>query len=208
MKNIGALAIFLPIAVQVARRSGTPPSKLLMPMAFDSPLIGGLVTLVGTSPNILVSRVRSELLGVPFGMFDFAPVGLGVVAAGLAFLSVGWRLLPGERRAQASAAAAFELQPYLFEAMLSATSPLVKKTVADLEAIRRRKCRCGRDHPRGGQARHPDRVFDAACGRILVLQGDPHTLRTIVEEGRLHLEGASRRRISVAATSAWSKPWS
>jgi len=134
MKNIGALAILLPIAVQVARRSGTAPSKLLMPMAFGS-LIGGLVTLVGTSPNILVSRVRSELLGVPFGMFDFAPVGLGVVAAGLAFLSVGWRLLPGERRAQASAAAAFEVQPYLFEAVLPATSPLVKKTVADLEAI-------------------------------------------------------------------------
>lgn len=70
------------------------------------------MTLVGTSPNILVSRVRSELLGVPFGMFDFAPVGLGVVAAGLAFLSVGWRLFPGERRAQASAAAAFEVHPY------------------------------------------------------------------------------------------------
>jgi di/tricarboxylate transporter len=188
MKNIGALAILLPIAVQVARRSGTAPSKLLMPMAFGS-LIGGLVTLVGTSPNILVSRVRSELLGVPFGMFDFAPVGLGVVAAGLAFLSVGWRLLPGQRRAQSSAATAFEVQPYLFEAMLPATSPLVKKTVADLEAIGegnvavvaiiREEDR--RDIPTGSSMLLAD--------DILVLQGDPHTLRTIVEEGRLHLGG-------------------
>jgi di/tricarboxylate transporter len=192
IKNIGALAILLPIAVQVARRSGTAPSKLLMPMAFGS-LIGGLVTLVGTSPNILVSRVRSELLGVPFGMFDFAPVGLGVVAAGLAFLSVGWRLLPGDRRAQASAAAAFEVQPYLFEAMLPATSPLINKTVADLEAIGegnvvvvaiiREKDR--RDILSGSSTLLAD--------DILVLQGDPHTLRTIVEEGRLHLGGEPRK---------------
>jgi di/tricarboxylate transporter len=188
MKNIGALAIFLPIAVQVARRSGTPPSKLLMPMAFGS-LIGGLVTLVGTSPNILVSRIRSELLGVPFGMFDFAPVGLGVVAAGLAFLSVGWRLLPGERRAQASAAAAFEVQPYLFEAVLPATSPLIKKTVADLEAIGEGNVVVAAIIREKDRRSIPTKSSTLHADDILVLQGDPHTLRTIVEEGRLHLGG-------------------
>jgi di/tricarboxylate transporter len=97
MKNIGALAIFLPIAIQVARRRGTLASKLLTPMAFGS-LIGGTVTLVGTSPNILVSRVRQEILGEPFGMFDFTPVGLGILASGLAFLTVGWRLADGAPR--------------------------------------------------------------------------------------------------------------
>lgn len=188
MKNIGALAIFLPIAVQVARRSGTAPSKLLMPMAFGS-LIGGLVTLVGTSPNILVSRVRSELLGVPFGMFDFAPVGLGVVAAGLAFLSVGWRLFPGERRAQASAAAAFEVQPYLFEAVLPATSPLIKKTVADLEAIGEGNVVVAAIIREKDRRSIPTKSSTLHADDILVLQGDPHTLRTIVEEGRLHLGG-------------------
>ena len=94
VKNIGALAIFMPIAVQVARRNGTKVSSLLMPMAFGS-LLGGLMTLVGTSPNIIVSRVRSEIMGEPFGMFDFTPVGLTVSVAGLAFLAFGWRLLPG-----------------------------------------------------------------------------------------------------------------
>jgi di/tricarboxylate transporter len=97
MKNIGALAVFLPIATQVARRGGTPASALLMPMAFGS-LVGGLVTLVGTSPNIIASRARAELTGEPFAMFDFAPVGLGVAAAALAFLAVGWRLLPAAGR--------------------------------------------------------------------------------------------------------------
>jgi di/tricarboxylate transporter len=204
MKNIGALAIFLPIAVQVARRSGTPPSKLLMPMAFGS-LIGGLVTLVGTSPNILVSRVRSELLGVPFGMFDFAPVGLGVVAAGLAFLSVGWRLLPGERRSQRSAAAAFEVQPYLFEAVLPATSPLVKKTVADLQAIGEGNVAVVAIIREKDRRSIPTGSSTLLADDILVLQGDPHTLRTIVEEGRLHLGGEStkgKRRSNVGVVEA------
>jgi di/tricarboxylate transporter len=191
MKNVGALAIFLPIALQVARRSGTPPSKLLMPMAFGS-LIGGLLTLIGTSPNILVSRVRAELLGVPFAMFDFTPVGLGVVIAGFAFLVVGWRLLPGERRAKASPETAFEVGPYVSEARVPETSPLVGKTVADLEslaegnvavvAIIREKYR--RYIPAGHWKLFPD--------DILVLQSDPHALRTIVEAARLQLGGRDK----------------
>jgi len=71
-KNVGALAILMPIALQAARKTKTPASSLLMPMSFAS-LLGGLVTLVGTSPNIIVSQVREELLGRPFGMYDFAP---------------------------------------------------------------------------------------------------------------------------------------
>jgi di/tricarboxylate transporter len=191
MKNIGALAIFLPISVQVARRSGTPASKMLMPMAFGS-LIGGLVTLIGTSPNIIVARARAELLGEPFAMFDFAPVGLGIVAAGFAFLVVGWRLLPGGRRAPMPPASAFAIDPYLSEARLPATSPLVGKTVAELEAV-------------GGGGvtvvaivREQERRYVPAghwrlfADDILVLQSDPHTLRTVVTEARLHLEGAGR----------------
>ena len=74
VKNMGALAIFLPIAMQIGRRTQTPPSRLLMPLAFGS-LLGGLATLIGTSPNIIVSRVREELTGQPFHMFDYLPVG-------------------------------------------------------------------------------------------------------------------------------------
>jgi di/tricarboxylate transporter len=95
-KNVGALAIMMPAAMQVARRTGTSPSCLLMPMAFAS-LVGGLVTLVGTSPNIIVSRVRGELTGEPFGMFDFAPVGLCIAAASL----LCWRSPTGCCRAGA-----------------------------------------------------------------------------------------------------------
>ena len=97
VKNIGALAMLMPIAFQFARASNRSPSVFLMPMAFAS-LLGGIVTLVGTSPNVIVSRVREELTGKPFSMFDFTPVGIFIAVAGIAFLCVGYRLLPQDRR--------------------------------------------------------------------------------------------------------------
>jgi di/tricarboxylate transporter len=93
VKNIGALAMLMPSAFQMAKKSHSSPSCFLMPMAFGS-LLGGLITLVGTSPNIIVSRVREEMTGEPFGMFDYAPVGLGIAISGLIFLRFGYRLLP------------------------------------------------------------------------------------------------------------------
>src|SRR5207244_3660969 len=82
VKNIGALAMLMPVAFQLARRHNKPVSALLMPMSFGA-LLGGIVTLVGTSPNIIVSRVREEIEGEPFKMFDFAPVGAGIALAGI-----------------------------------------------------------------------------------------------------------------------------
>jgi di/tricarboxylate transporter len=190
MKNIGALAVFLPIAVQVARRGGTPPSALLMPMAFGS-LVGGLVTLVGTSPNILVSRVRAELTGEPFGMFDFAPVGLGVAAVALGFLAVGWRLLPiAERRTPAAPSAAFEVEPYLSEARLPGNSPLVGRTVADLEARGGGEVAVAAIVREGGRRYVPTGHWTLFADDLLVLRSDPHALQKIVAEAGLRLGGA------------------
>ena len=98
VKNVGALAMLMPAAVQTAKKSDTSPSVFLMPMSFAS-LLGGLMTLVGTSPNIIVSRVREQMTGEPFGMFDYLPTGLGLLVVGLIFLRFGYRLLPRERQA-------------------------------------------------------------------------------------------------------------
>jgi di/tricarboxylate transporter len=134
VKNIGALALLMPVAFQLARRTGHSPSKLLMPMAFAS-LLGGIVTLIGTSPNIIASRMREEILGEPFRMFDFAPVGIVVALAGLAFLTVGWRLLPQGRRPAAGMEAAFSMAAYTTEATLPAESPMVGRSLGELEAL-------------------------------------------------------------------------
>jgi di/tricarboxylate transporter len=195
MKNIGALAIFLPIAVQVARRSGTSTSKLLMPMAFGS-LLGGIVTLVGTSPNILVSRVRQEILGKPFGMFDFTPVGLAILVPGLAFLVVGWRLLPRGRRAQASAEVAFEVAPYLSEARLPAGSPLVGKTIADLEALADDNVAVIAIIREKRRRYIPAGHWTLLAEDVLVLESDPHALRKIADDAKLALVGSGDERLT------------
>ncbi|WP_207540032.1 SLC13 family permease [Sabulicella rubraurantiaca] len=199
MKNIGAVAIFLPIALQVARRTGTSPSLLLMPMAYGS-LVGGIVTLVGTSPNIIVSRARHEMTGEAFGMFDFTPVGLGVVLVALLFLSVGWRLLRGVGQGRTNGTAI--PAPYLAEARLGADSPFAGRTVGELEtevegevhvaAIVREEGR--RYFPAGHWRLHP--------GDQLVLRGDPDAMRALVAEAQLELGHTGKDGERTAATEA------
>src|SRR5690606_23975015 len=101
IKNIGALAIMMPVAFQFARRSGISPSKYLMPMAFSA-LLGGLMTQIGTSPNIVVSQLRAELTGTPFTMFDFTPVGGILTVVGVVFLLFFHWLVPSRTKESGS----------------------------------------------------------------------------------------------------------
>jgi len=132
VKNIGALAIFMPVAFQLERKSGTPVSKLLMPMSFGS-LLGGLMTLIGTSPNIIVSKIREQTVGQPFAMFDFFPVGAGIAAAGALFLAFGHRLLPARQSGVGLIESALKIR-YTTETKLRPDSPVIGRTVAELEA--------------------------------------------------------------------------
>lgn len=192
IKNIGALAMMLPIAYQLARKGGKSPSVFLMPMAFGS-LLGGIVTLVGTSPNVIVSRVRQELTGEPFSMFDFAPVGLVIAIAGCAFLAVGYRLLPRDRRGAPSMDAALDIKDYVTEARVSEGSALNGKTLSDLLALGGREVeivaliRNERQLP----ARLPDARLKA--GDLLLLRGESNGLERVVAEGGLDLAGKDRK---------------
>jgi di/tricarboxylate transporter len=190
-KNVGALAIMMPIALQVARRTGTPPSALLMPMAFGS-LLGGTVTLVGTSPNILVSEVRAQILGQPFGMYDYAPVGLGITALGLVFLSFAYRLLPSSRPPAQTLEAALETAPYFTEVEAPGEWAQEPHTV-------RRLVKLGEGEVtvmallRAGQRRsapHPNtRVLP---GDVLLLEGDQHALDQLIQRAKLKLTRSNR----------------
>ena len=98
MNNVGALALLMPVAIQVANRLELPPGKILMPLAFGS-ILGGMTTLIGTPPNLIVSGFRQASSGTSFAMFDFAPVGVPVALVGLVFLClIGWRLVPSRER--------------------------------------------------------------------------------------------------------------
>lgn len=94
INNVAALALLMPLDVQAARKAGRAVGITLMPLAFAT-ILGGMVTLIGTPPNIVAAAIRAEHLGAPYGMFDFTPVGLAVAAAGIAFIAlIGWRLVP------------------------------------------------------------------------------------------------------------------
>ncbi|PZO00239.1 MAG: SLC13 family permease [Hyphomicrobiales bacterium] len=191
IKNIGALAMMLPIAYQLARKGGRSPSVFLMPMAFAS-LLGGVVTLVGTSPNVIVSRVRAELGGQPFSMFDFTPVGIVVALAGCAFLAVGYRLLPKDRRGAVSLDQAIDIKDYVTEARIREKSTLAGKTVADLKAIGAGELQIVAilRNERRLQAPLPDAGLKA--GDTLLLRGDAAVLERVVAEGGLDLDGKNR----------------
>ncbi len=134
MNNTGALVILLPVAVRMASNHKRAPSYLLMPLAFGS-LLGGMLTLIGTPPNIIVAAFRAETGLAPFRMFDFAPVGLGIAAAGLLFIALfGWRLIPS-RRGQASAEEIFHIKEYITEVKIPENSPFVGKRLQGMEEV-------------------------------------------------------------------------
>ena len=190
VKNIGALAMMMPIALQMAKRSHSSPSILLMPMAFGS-LLGGTMTLIGTSPNIIVSRLREELLGEPFGMFDFTPVGLGLSAAGLVFLVLGYRLLPRDRRAAPAMDEAIDIKDYVTEARVKEDSEIAGQTVSELRKHADQEVMVTavvRDEQTAAPL--PDMVLQA--NDIVLLQGDPAALERAVASSDLELEGENR----------------
>lgn len=114
MNNVGALALFMPVAIWMSRQSGRSPSYLLMPLAFGS-LLGGTLTLIGTPPNLIIAGYRAEAGEAPFGMFAFLPVGAAVTVAGVLFIAVlGWRLVP-RRQEQEGNGDLFEISAYLTE---------------------------------------------------------------------------------------------
>ncbi len=190
VKNVGALAMLMPAAFQMAKKNEASPSVFLMPMSFAS-LLGGLMTLVGTSPNIIVSRVRQDMTGEPFTMFDYLPTGLGLLLVGLVFLSFGYRLLPRDRKPNATMGDALDISGYVTEASISEGSPAIGETVrAFLER---------HDHEvtitnllRAGMRTVPARHVELRADDILILAGEPDALERVIAADSLVLAGKER----------------
>lgn len=138
MNNVGALALLMPVAIQSANKAGRSPATVLMPLSFGS-ILGGLVTLIGTPPNILIASYRQEVTGEAFSMFDFAPVGGGIALCGILFMLLfGWRLV--KVRKQSSGLDLFNIDQYLFETRVSEDSPVNgMRTGAFIELLRKSK---------------------------------------------------------------------
>ena len=130
MNNVGALALMLPMA----SAGSMPAGAILMPLAFAT-ILGGLITVIGTPPNLIIAAVRGDVVGEPFSMFSFAPVGIVVAVAGVLFIaSIGWRLAPN-RNKDGGEIDAFEMEDYLAEARVPEGNPLIGKTIAQLDPL-------------------------------------------------------------------------
>ena len=184
VKNIGALAMLVPVAFQLARRTNTPPSYLLMPMAFGS-LLGGTMTLIGTSPNVIVSRMRADLVGEPFRMFDFTPVGFAIAVAGVFFLVFGFRLIPAGRKGAATLDAAFNIHNYTTEVQVPQESPLAGKTVADLEKIAEGDVQVLTIIRERYRRFTPSPNWTLRAGDTLLLEGEPSALQNTIAQAKL-----------------------
>ncbi len=191
MNNVGALALLLPVAIMSANSSGRPVSGLLMPLSFAS-LLGGLMTLIGTPPNIIIASFREEASGSAFAMFDFAPVGLGVAVAGLLFISLfGWRLLPKERSSQEEPSIDFHIEDYLTQVRLPEESPFVGRRLIELENLAQNNLAALALIRRGDRMLAPSGYLRLQAGDMIELETDAATLKRVVEEAALELVGAS-----------------
>ena len=181
MNNVGALALLMPVSIALSRRKGSPPSLLLMPLAFGS-LLGGMVTLMGTPPNIIIATYRAETGAGPFRMFDYLPVGGGVALVGLLFISlVGWRLVPRRQKA-APPDKLFQISDYITEVRIREGSEFAGRSLHDLVAAVEEEAEVivlGLFHDRQPHPAPP--MYEVLhAGDILLVEADSESLRVLI----------------------------
>ncbi|HCX87256.1 MAG TPA: SLC13 family permease, partial [Gammaproteobacteria bacterium] len=186
MNNVAALSLLMPVDIEAARKAERSPGLTLMPLSFAT-ILGGMVTLIGTPPNIVVATVREEALGDPFRMFDFAPVGFVVAVAGVLFVALaGWRLLPSGRRKENPAVALADLAGYVFETSVTENSKLIGAPLREAFPLAEEH-----DVVITGLIRNHVRLAGSARreivkeGDILVLEGAAESIEQFVGAARL-----------------------
>ncbi|HMO40590.1 MAG TPA: SLC13 family permease [Saprospiraceae bacterium] len=193
MNNVGALAIMMPIAIHLARSGGHPPSLFLMPIAFAS-LLGGMTTLIGTPPNIIIAAFRQNEFQQSFGMFDFAPVGIFLTAGGLAFITlIGWRLLPA-RAARQSNAAIFDIENYITEVQVEKTSKINNKTIIELPIISKAEVQILGIVRNNKRIHAPGPEETLSENDILILETDADDLHTFLKDTGVKLLAGQKFR--------------
>ena len=185
MNNVGALALLMPVAIQMAAKLELPPGKVLMPLAFGS-ILGGMTTLIGTPPNLIVSEFRATTDAGVFHMFDFTPVGVSVAVLGTVFVGmIGWRLVPTRERTDTGS---FDSGTYISEVRIVEGSKAVGKRLREAEQMLDEA-----DAQVIGMIRHDVRISAPSCshmlaeGDILVIEVEPESLATALSLSLIHI---------------------
>lgn len=188
MNNVGALALLMPVAIQIARRKELAPGRVLMPLAFGT-ILGGMTTLIGTPPNLIVSGFRAATGSNAFAMFDYTPVGLAVAVLGGAFVAlIGWRLVPERKQAGVEG---FDSGAYITEARVPEGCKAEGQTLREIEQALEQA-----DAQVLGLVRNEVRVTPpnprrrARAGDILIIEAEAETLANALSSLGLKLEEA------------------
>jgi len=176
MNNVAALALLMPVDIQTARKAKRAPGLSLMPLSFAT-ILGGMITLIGTPPNIIIATIREDSLGEPFAMFDFAPVGGVAAIAGLLFVAlIGWRLIPQPKGDAASDPMA-DIAQYIAELTVPDESKLIGQRVSELYPVADKNDVAILGLVRAGKRRYGTaRSTKIEAGDALVLEAAPDAL--------------------------------
>ena len=192
MNNVGTLGLLMPVALQSARKAKRSPAVILMPLSFGA-ILGGLVTLIGTPPNIIVATYRAEIVGAPFGMFDFTPVGAVTALAGVAFIAlVGWRLVPVAARKRAVSEELFDIEHYVTEARVTKDSAALGKTMAEIDEATKDIDALLIALIRGERRYRPSAGVPIQAGDLLVIEAGPEEIDKFVTALGLELGRAKK----------------
>ncbi len=214
MNNVAALALLMPVDIQTARKAGRVAGLTLMPLSFAT-ILGGMATLIGTPPNIIISTIRADSLGEPFQMFDFAPVGGLTALVGLIFVALfGWRLIPSQEDKSDAADPMGEYSGYTAELVVPAESKLIGKRVEELQESADKNDVAIVGLIRDGKRRRGSPVSaELEAGDTLVIEATPEALDEFraalslafadeKREERLRAEGGGLSKIEVVVTDA------
>ena len=196
MNNVGALALLLPVALKTANEQGRSPSLILMPLAFAS-ILGGMITMIGTPPNIIISTFRAqEVGGEAFGMFAFAPVGGLVALLGVVFVTViGWRLIPKDSLKPAGQDEMFAMKEYITEVRVPEECSFIGMTLGEVEKDTGEKMMIFGFIKKDGKVVTPNRNNLVRAGSRYLVKVDPVDLKAIMDQSGLRLEKELRSRI-------------
>ncbi|MBT5847479.1 MAG: SLC13 family permease [Verrucomicrobiales bacterium] len=197
MNNVGALALLLPVALKTASEQNRSPTLILMPLAFAS-ILGGMMTMIGTPPNIIISIFREEntAVGEAFGMFAFSPVGGMVALFGVAFVTlIGWRFIPKDAQKKSGTEELFALNEYITEVRVPEDCKFVGKTLGEVEKETGEKMMVFGFIRKDGKVISPNRNNLVRADARYLVKVDPLDLQVIMDESGLRLAKELRARM-------------
>lgn len=187
MNNIGALALLMPVGIKMARKRDVSPSTLLMSLSFAS-ILGGLITMIGTPLNIIIATFREDVVGEPFGIFDFTRVGLFVAAGGVLFLIIfSWKLLP-QRETVSSREELFRIENYLTELKVLAESSLIGRPLREIGVLTDGGVQVVALERNDERTAAPSSFLTIQAGDIVVVEASTSDLRTLLKTDEITLE--------------------